>query len=70
MLSKGKKLFPKASHLGAHIIYTLYIFTVVFCLVFMYFQSLFKFYIHIVFYVYVVIFSILCFKRPKVVKEL
>ena len=26
MLSKGKKLFPKASHLGVHIIHTLYIF--------------------------------------------
>ena len=26
MLSKGKKLFPKASHLGVHIIYTFNIF--------------------------------------------
>ena len=26
MLSKGKKLFPKVSHLRVHIIYTLYIF--------------------------------------------
>ena len=70
MLSKRKKLFAKASNLGAHIIYTLYIFTVVFYLVFIYFQSLFEFYIYIIFYMYVVIFSILCFKRPKVVKEM
>ena len=26
MFSKGKKLFPKGSHLGVHIIHTLYIF--------------------------------------------
>ena len=26
MLSKGKKQFPKASHLGVHIIYTLHVF--------------------------------------------
>ena len=26
MLRKGKKMFPKASHLGVHIIYALYIF--------------------------------------------
>ena len=42
MLSKGKKLFPKASHSRVHIIYTLY----VFCLVFIYFHSLFELYIY------------------------
>ena len=69
-LVKERNCLQKASNLGAHIIYTLYIFTVVFYLVFIYFQSLFEFYIYIIFYIYVVIFSILCFKRPKVVKEM
>ena len=74
MLSKRKKLFPKAPHLGVHVIYTLYIFakTLCFCLVFIYFHSLFEFiYIYIyIFYIYIVTFSILCFERPNVNKEM
>ena len=37
-----------------------------FCLVFIYFHSLLQFF----FCIYIVIFSILCFERPKVVKEM
>ena len=43
---------------------------VVFCLVFIYFHSLFEFFIYIIFYMYIVIFSILYFGRPNVVKEM
>ena len=73
MLSKGKKLFPKASHLGVHIIYTLYIFakTLWFFVWFLYISTAsLSFFIYIIFYIYIVIFSILCFERPKVVKEM
>ena len=31
MFSKGKKLFPNASNLGVHIIYTLYVFSLKRC---------------------------------------
>ena len=65
MLSKGKTLFPKASHLEVHIIYTLHIFVKTLC-----FESFFEFFIYIIFYVHIVIFSILCFERTKVVKEM
>ena len=73
MLSKGKKLFPKASHLGVHIIYTLYIFakTLWFFVWFLYISTAsLSFFIYIIFYIYIVIFSILCFERPKVVKQM
>ena len=60
MVSEGKKLFPKALHLGEHII----------CLFFMYFYSLFEFFIYIIFYIYIVIFNIFYIERPNVVKEL
>ena len=42
----------------------------VFCLVFIYFHSLFEFFVYIIFYIYlyIVIFSILRFERAKVVK--
>ena len=71
MLSKGNKLLPKASRLGVHKYFIYFRYNaVVFCLVFIYFHSLFGFFIHIIFYRYIVIFSILCFERPKVVREM
>ena len=70
MLSKGKKLFPKASYLGVRIMHIFSLKRCLFCFVFIYFYSLFEFFIHIIFYIYVVIFSILCFESLKVVKEM
>ena len=82
MLSKGKKLFAKASHLGGvHIIYTLYIFvkTLGFFVWLLYISTaslsfyIYNFlhiYIYIYIYIYIAIFSILCFKLPDVVKEM
>ena len=73
MLSKGKKLFRKASHLGVKTIYTLVIFAKTlsfFCLAFVYFYNFFEFFIYIIFYIFIVIFSILRFGRPEVVKEM
>ena len=72
MPSKGKKLFSKASHLGAHIIYNLFILAKAlwfFVWFFIYFHSLFEFFIKF-FYINIVIFSILCFEPPKVIKEI
>ena len=58
-LVKERNLFPKASHLGVHIIYTLYIFAKTlcfakksFCLVFIYFHSLFEFFIYYFLHIY------------------
>ena len=72
MLSKGKKLFPKASHLGVHIIYTLYIFTKTlwFFVWFLYISTACLSFFIYNFSIYIVIFGILCFERPKVVKEM
>ena len=73
MLSKGKKLFPKASHLGVHIIYTLYIFakTLWFFVWFLYISTASLSFLYIQFSTYIYcFFSVLCFERPKVVKEM
>ena len=73
ILSKGKKLFPKASNWGLYIIYALYIFakTLWIFIWFLYIsRNLFEFFICIIFYIYIVIFSVLCFERSKVVKEM
>ena len=54
-------------------IYTLYIFakTLWFFVWFLYISTAsLSFFIYIIFYIYIVIFSILCFERPKVVKEM
>ena len=72
-LVKEKKLFPKASHLGVHIIYMLYIFDKRCDFLFDFYifpQPLWVFYIYNFLHIYIVIFSILCFERQKVVKEL
>ena len=74
MLSEGKKPFPKASHLGVHIIYTLYIFAkTLWCFVwFLHISTAsLSFFIYISFSTYILaIFSILCSEHPKVVKEM
>ena len=67
-LVKERNLFPKASHLGVHIIYTLYIFAKT--LWFLFGLASLSFFIHIIFYIHIVIFSILCFEYPKVAKEM
>ena len=77
---RGKKLFPKASHIGVHIICTLHIFAKAlwFFVSFLYISTAslsflyisFSTYIYIYIYIYIVIFGILCFERPKVVKEM
>ena len=74
MRIKGKKLFLKASYLGVHTIYTLYIFakTLWFFVWFLYYSTVSEFFIYIVilFIVYIVIFSVLYFERTKVAKEM
>ena len=57
-------------HIQEYIQYMLYIFLLnlcgFFCLVFIYLSSLFEFFVYIIFYIYIVIFSILRFERPKI----
>ena len=62
MLSKGKKLFPKASHLGVHIIYTLYIFaeTLWFFVWFLYISIASLSFLYIKFSICISLYSVFC----------